>query len=325
MPGNLTTNYSLFEEPSSFNREALAARLTGLAARNIFIGGSSWKYEGWLGQVYTESRYTTRGRFSKRLFEDACLAEYAETFPTVCGDFAFYQFPTGDFWHRLFNKVPERFQFGFKVPEQITCRVFPLHQRYGATAGQDNPAFLDAGLLMDGFLRPLEPYRSKTGVLIFEFGAFSPRAMSGVSEFVERLGAFLEVLPPEFRYAVEIRNPEFLTPAYFACLARFNVAHVYNAWTRTPELPVQIAIPHSRTADFMVCRALLKRGRAYEDAVRKFAPYSAVQEVHEPARQGLRELIHIAGDERRITFIFVNNRLEGNSPGTIVSITGEDD
>jgi uncharacterized protein YecE (DUF72 family) len=320
----LSTNYSLFDEPSSFNREGLASRLGALAARKIFIGGSSWKYEGWLGQIYTQSRYMARGRFSKRLFEDACIQEYAETFPTVCGDFAFYQFPTEDFWQRLFNKVPEHFQFGFKVPEQITCRVFPSHQRYGATAGQDNPSFLDAGLLMDSFLRPLERYGSKAGVLIFEFGSFSPRAMSGVDEFVERLAAFLEALPRNFRYAVEIRNPEFVVPAYFATLRQFNVAHVYNAWTRMPDLPVQIAIPDSRTADFRVCRALLKRGRAYEDAVKKFSPYTAVQEVYEPARKGLRELVRMAQDEHTITFIFVNNRLEGNSPGTIVSITDDD-
>jgi len=321
VPGNLGTNYSLFDEPSSFDRGGLAGRISSLAERNIFIGGSSWKYEGWLGQIYTQSRYMTRGRFSKRTFEDACLAEYAETFRTVCGDFAFYQFPTEDFWQRLFSKVPEGFRFGFKVPEQITCRVFPKHPRYGATGGQDNPAFLDAGLLMDGFLRPLEKFGSKTGVLIFEFGAFSPSAMSGVNEFVERLAAFLEALPREFRYAVEIRNPEFVSPVYFAALRQFNVAHVYNAWTRMPDLPVQIAIPGSRTADFMVCRALLKRGRAYEDAVKKFAPYTAVQEVYEPARKGLRELVRMAEDEHTITFIFVNNRLEGNSPGTIVSIT----
>jgi uncharacterized protein YecE (DUF72 family) len=320
----VSTNYSLFEEPSTIDRQALARRLSELAAKNIFIGGSSWKYEGWLGQIYTRSRYSRQGRFSKRLFEESCIAEYAETFPTVCGDFAFYQFPSEEFWNRLFVKVPQNFKFGFKVPEQITCRVFPKHDRYGATAGKDNPAFLDAGLLAEAFLRPLEAYRSKVGVLIFEFGTFSQRAMSGVEEFVERLDAFLEVLPREFRYSVEIRNPEFLRPSYFACLARHNVAAVYNAWTKMPELPAQIAIPGSRTAGFTVCRALLKRGRPYEEAVKKFTPYSEVQEVNESARRGLRELIHIAGDERLITFIFVNNRLEGNSPGTIVSITGDD-
>ena len=38
-------------------------------------------------------------------------------------------------------------------------------------------------------------------------------------------------------------------------------------------------------------------------------------------RRGLRELIDIARVDGRPAFIFVNNRLEGNSPGTIVSIT----
>src|ERR1051325_11469735 len=196
-----------------------------------------------------------------------------------------------------------------------------MHDRYGTTAGHDNPSFLDAGLLTDSFLRPLEPNRVKTGVLIFKFGTFSRRAMSGVNELVERLDAFLEALPHDFRYAVEIRNPEFLTPAYFACLARHKIAAVYNSWTKMPDLPEQIAIPESRTANFLVCRALLKRGRTYEEAVKKFSPYSEVQDVYEPARVGIRELIHIAEDERLIAFIFVNNRLEGNSPGTIVSIT----
>ena len=31
--------------------------------------------------------------FRRKRFEAECLREYAETFPTVCGDFAFYQFP----------------------------------------------------------------------------------------------------------------------------------------------------------------------------------------------------------------------------------------
>jgi uncharacterized protein YecE (DUF72 family) len=96
----------LFDEPASFDRDGLAGRLRALAEQNIYIGGSSWKYEGWLGQIYTRDRYLSRGRFSRRLFEQECLREYAQTFPTVCGDFAFYQFPTEEFWRRLFAHVP---------------------------------------------------------------------------------------------------------------------------------------------------------------------------------------------------------------------------
>src|SRR6516225_5346041 len=108
----------LFEEESSFDRAGLAAKLRGFASQNIFIGGSSWKYEGWLGQIYSRERYLSRGKFSRRVFEQECLREYAETFLTVCGDFAFYQFPTQDFWAKLFANTPERFRFTFKVPEQ---------------------------------------------------------------------------------------------------------------------------------------------------------------------------------------------------------------
>jgi uncharacterized protein YecE (DUF72 family) len=311
----------LFDEPQAFDRDALRNRLLELTAHGIYIGGSSWKYEGWLDQIYDRSLYLSRGKFSRKAFEENCLREYATVFPSVCGDFAFYQFPAGDFWRKLFGQVPDSFRFGFKVPEQITCKVFPTHARYGPQAGLENPAFLDARLFLDAFLQPLIPYHANTGVLIFEFGTFAKSSFPEVGRFLEELDPFLGYLPREFRYGVEIRNAEFLTPEYLDCLRRHNVAHVFNAWTRMPELPVQLAVPHSVTADFLVCRALLRRGRPYEEAVKRFQPYSEVQDAYPAAREGLREIVQIAKREKRTAFVFVNNRLEGNSPGTIVSIT----
>jgi uncharacterized protein YecE (DUF72 family) len=311
---------SLFDESGGFDRERLAGSLAALAQRKVLVGGSSWKYDGWLGQVYTRERYTTRGRFSKKQFEAECLREYAETFPTVCGDFAFYRFPEEAFWRRLFSQVPPGFQFGFKVPELITCKVFPTHERYGLLGGRENEAFLNAHALREMFLRPLQPYRAQTGVLIFEFGTFSRQAFPDLTEFVERLDLFLRGLPREFRYAVEVRNPELLRPDYFECLRGHNVAHVYNAWSRMPELGRQVAIAGSRTADFMVCRGLLRHGRMYEQAVEKFAPYTQIQDPNPEARQAMREMIAQAQNEDQFFFLFVNNRLEGNAPMTIVSL-----
>ena len=43
--------------------------------------------------IHDESRYMTRGKFSESRFERQCLAEYAETFKTVCVDAAYYRFP----------------------------------------------------------------------------------------------------------------------------------------------------------------------------------------------------------------------------------------
>ena len=174
---------SLFEEPGAFDRAGLAARLHDLAAGGIYLGGSSWKYEGWIGQIYSRDRYLSRGRFSRQRFEAECLREYTETFPTVCGDFAFYQFPTEDFWRKLFHQAPEDFRFAFKVPEQITCKVFPTHPRYGAQAGKPNESFLDAGVLQEMLLKPLRPYGAKTALLILEFGAFGRRSFAELPSF----------------------------------------------------------------------------------------------------------------------------------------------
>ena len=175
-------------------------------------------------------------------------------------------------------------------------------------------------MLEEMFLRPLLPYQPKTAVLIFEFGAFGHRSFANLGEFLDRLDPFLAGLPPEFRYGVEIRNPEFLEADYFRCLRGHRVAHVYNAWSKMPELHHQMAIPDSVTADFMVCRALLRRGRMYEDAVATFAPYTEVQDPNPEARESMRVLIGRARENKEFFFLFVNNRLEGNAPMTILSV-----
>lgn len=311
---------SLFdtEETAGFDRDRLRERLHELAVRRVFIGGSSWKYEGWVGQIYSRSRYTVRGRFSKKQFEDNCLAEYATVFPTVCGDFAFYQFPSDQFWAKLFRQTPELFRWGFKVPEQITVERWPVHPRYGALAGLENPSFLDHALLEQSFLKALTPWKDRVGVLIFEFGASRQK---DPAPFVEKLDRFLDRLPSGWRFAIEIRTPEFLCDLYFDCLRAHDVTHVYNAWARMPEIGEQMLMTKSRTSDLIVARALLRKGRPYEEAVQSFSPYTHVQDVNLPVRQSLRDLIGVALVDGVPAFLFVNNRLEGNSPGTIVAIT----
>ena len=321
MNKSLNTLFDFAQPGGAFDRDILQQRLHNLAARNVRIGGSSWKYEGWVDQIYTRDRYITRGRFSKKRFEESCLEEYATVFPTVCGDFAFYQFPTMEYWAKLFRATPSTFRWGLKVPEQITVAEWPMHARYGALAGQANPAFLDAAMFRQAFLGALRTWQAQVGVLIFEFGALQGKKFGSVKEFARAIDAFLAVLPAGWRYAIEIRNSEFLVPAWFDTLRAHNVAHVYNAWTRMPEIRDQIAIPGSRTADIIVARALLRHGRTYEEAVKSFAPYKQVAEVNQPVRQGLRELIDVALVDGNPAFVFVNNRLEGNSPGTIVAIT----
>ena len=310
----------LFDEPEPELKNKLKGRLRRLAESKLYVGASSWKYEGWLGQIYSPDRYLVRGRFSRKRFEQECLSEYAETFPIVCGDFSFYQFPSADFWKRLFESAPG-LQFGFKVPEEITVHTFPNHPRYGPRARTLNPNFLDPEQLQAELLQLLEPYRAQVAVLIFEFTAFPPSAFGDAEAFAETLSDFLGCLPSQFRYCVEIRNPEFLEPVYLRVLREHGVAHVLNSWTRMPPLEQQLALPGVFTSDFTVARALLRPGRPYEDAVRMFSPYTTTQDPNQEVRDALRNLL-IRGKRRgEPTFIFVNNRLEGNAPNTIAAIT----
>src|SRR2546427_10883954 len=61
-----------------FDRDWMKAKAAELAAKGVFIGTSSWKYEGWFGQLYTPARYEYRGKVAKTRFQRDCLSEYAE-------------------------------------------------------------------------------------------------------------------------------------------------------------------------------------------------------------------------------------------------------
>ncbi|MBC7926777.1 MAG: DUF72 domain-containing protein [Bryobacteraceae bacterium] len=314
------------EEPATgFDRTRLAERLRQLAGEQIYFGTSSWKYEGWLGQIYDRQSYLVRGRFSKKQFEKTCLREYSQTFPIVCGDFSFYQFPTAEFWNGVFASAPPSLLFAFKVPEEVTCKVFPTHPRYGPRAGQPNPSFLDFGVFERLWLEPLQRWRDRIPVLIFEFGTFSRRSYSRPQDFFADLDRFLAKLPTSWRYAVEVRNEDYLQPEYFAVLRSYNVAHVLNAWTRMPPIHRQLLNQDALTADFQVARGLLRVGRPYETAVKEFAPYDRIQDPNPATREALRTLMDVSRSRRQPAYLFINNRLEGNAPLTIKAIVDEDE
>jgi uncharacterized protein YecE (DUF72 family) len=137
-----------------FEREQMKLKTTELADAGVFIGTSSWKYQGWLNQLYTPARYEYRGKVAATRFERSCLAEYAEVFKTVCVDAAYYTFPSEKYLDGLVAQVPSDFQFGFKVTDEITVRKFPNLPRFGIRAGKPNENFLNADLFSRAFLGP---------------------------------------------------------------------------------------------------------------------------------------------------------------------------
>lgn len=303
-------------------REKIKENAALLASQGVFIGTSSWKYPGWRGQLYDTARYEWRGKFAKSRFEKNCLAEYAEVFKTVCVDAAYYTFPSVKYLQGLAAQVPADFQFGFKVTDEITLKKYPNLPRFGHRAGQANEHFLNAEVFERGFLKPCESIRSQVGLLMFEFSRFYPADYEHGRDFVSALDAFLAKLPKGWPYGIEIRNKYWMKPEYFDCLARHSVTHVFNSWTEMPPVGEQMALSGSRTdPELVAARFLLKPGRKYEDAVKSFQPYDKTKEVNEEARKAGAALIQEGKKTaKRKTYIFINNRLEGNALFTIMAM-----
>ena len=202
-------------------------------------------------------------------------------------DAAYYSFPSIQYLEGMANLTPDDFLFGLKVTDTITIKKFPKLDRFGDQAGKPNQNFLNADLFTKVFLKPCEAVRSKVGLLMFEFSRFWLSDYEHGRDFIADLDRFLGQLPKGWPYGVEMRNRNWLTPEYFECLARNQVAHVYSSWEAMPSVGDQMALPGSRTnSDLVAARFLLKPGRRYEQAVKAFEPYDSIKEPNGEARAG---------------------------------------
>ena len=180
------------------------------------------------------SRYLSRGRFSKKLFEADCLREYAETFPdglrrfrvlpisrpTISGSKLFAA-GAGGFPLRLQSAGADHLQ-GLPGARRATGRRRARRTSHFWTPAlfqRDVPAPAAAAIA------------TETALLIFEFGHFSKRSFRRTRGVSGAAGSLPGAIAAGVPLRVEIRNPEFLERDYFACLRNHRVAHVYNAWS----------------------------------------------------------------------------------------------
>ena len=94
-----------------------------------------------------------------------------------------------------------------------------------------------------------------------------------------------------------------------------------------PPVSEQMAMPGSRTnPNLLTARFLLKPGRKYDEAVKTFQPYEKVKEKNPDARAAGKAIIAEGKAARpsRKTFIYVNNRLEGNALETIDAMIADE-
>jgi uncharacterized protein YecE (DUF72 family) len=287
-------------------RDELKQGTAELARLGVYLGTSSWKYEGWFGQIYAEQRYLTRKKWSQARFERECLEEYAEVFPSVCVDAGYYKFPTAQYIADLAAQVPAGFTFSFKVTDTITLKHFPNLPRHGSFAGKDNEHFLSAKMFANSFIEPMKPFREKIGLLIFEFSQFQKRDFEHGRDFVSMLDHFLDVIPKGWDYGVELRNKGWLQPDYFNCLRAHGVAHIFNNWSRMPTIVEQIQIEDAFTADYVGARFLRPTKGAAPNAGRP-------RPVRAPANESMKSTPRFASPGRAKLFAAESLRRKGAS------------
>ncbi len=89
---------------------------------------------------------------------------------------------------------------------------------------------------MAQFLKVMDALGEKLGPLLFQFGYFNKKAFVGVNDFLARLRPFLKKLPKGHKFAVEIRNKNWVVPQFVETLRERGAAlsMIDQAWMPRP-------------------------------------------------------------------------------------------
>ena len=292
----------------------------------VFLGTSSWSFPGWEGIVYG-------GRFSEAQLARAGLPAYAAhpVLRAVGIDRGFYQPLAASSYARYARAVPEHFRFLVKAPALVTSAVMRTTPTAPPTT---NGSFLDVSVAHDLYVGPaIEGLGDRCGPLVFQFSPLLRelfRSPAAAHALIDRMGAFFSALPSDVAgrapiYAIELRDPELLTPRFVRMLRSSGVRLCVGVHARMPEARRQAAALRSLDAEDdesldwklagpLVVRWNLQAGFKYEDAKSRYAPFDRIIDPDIVTRGALAHLIHVALRSSQPAFVIVNNKAEGSAP-----------
>jgi uncharacterized protein YecE (DUF72 family) len=266
------------------------------------LGTSSWGEKGWVGTFYPPG---TRPL--------GFLGHYAGQFGSVEADNTYYRIPSA----RTIRGWEERTPLGFTL-----CAKFPRSIVHGGTGQQpDSAAILESPLARassDLFLERMQLMGAKLGPLLIQFPYFNRSAFPERGPFLERLDRFLGELPGDFRYAVELRNRQWVDESFLEILKRHRAAWV---WADLPYMPRPWQWSEGlelRTADFTYTRLI--GDRKATNALTETFSRPVLDKAEELLRWAdyLRPVVAGPGDH----FVFANNHYAGHGPATVRELRG---
>lgn len=276
---------------------------------DIQFGTCSWKYPDWRGLVYGDA--TPPGDF---------LREYAQRYETVEIDQWFWSLfahgklvlPQPGTVAVYAAAVPAGFLFGVKLPNALTLPHLPGSGQ--ALPPEPNPHFLSPVLLRD-ILSRLEPLHGKLGPVMLQFGYLNQQAMPSQAAFHERLAAFAGRLPDDYEWAVEIRNPNYLNPAYFDLLRQLRLAPVLQQGYYLPP----VAEVYARHADLLADSLVIRLHGADRQGIEKRTGrhWGRLADPHDAELDALAGVLLDIRARKRKARVYANNHFEGCAPLTL--------
>jgi len=154
------------------------------------IGCSGWQYKHWKGDFYPAD-----------LPQREWLEYYAWRFDTVEVNNSFYRLPPEGVFETWRTRTPKPFLFAVKASRFLT------HMK----------KLKDPEEPVERLFSRARELRSKLGPVLYQLPKQMPKN-------IDRLSAFLEVLPPRVKHAVEFRDPSWYDDDVMRLLRRHNVA-----------------------------------------------------------------------------------------------------
>src|ERR1700730_3188470 len=252
----------------------------------IRLGTSAFTAAGWEGSFYPEG--TKPADY---------LSYYAKHLNSVELDNTFYRAPSKTTVGGWSSKPPERFVVAAKVPQAIT------HEK----------VLVDCDAEFQQFVETMELLGKKLGPLLFQFGYFNKNAFAGLKDFLARLRPFLKKLPKDHKFAVEIRNKNWLVPQFADALREGGVALalIDQSWMPRPAQWFDKFDPI--TADFAYVRWLGDR-KGIEEKTKVWDKIIVDRNTELAEWVEVLKTVH----KRKIQILaFANNHYAGYGPGTI--------
>jgi len=193
---------------------------------NFYVGTSGYSYPEWKGSFYPA-----------KLPAKEMLGFYAARFRTVEINNTFYRAPTAPALKAWADQVPAEFRFVFKAPRQIT------HVQRLAGVGESVASLLEV-----------------TGTLKERLGPLLFQLPPNFKKDVPRLRAFLALLKPGCRAALEFRHPSWFDDEVFGLLRDHRAALC------VADADDDLEVPFVATADWGYLRL---RRPDYDDAALK--------------------------------------------------------